>query len=151
MAPVLLPHNDKKGKKTNMATDKPRYTISVDDELFQKIEDFRFSHRYQTRSEATAELIRLGLQSLPESKEKSILLCSKPSAQNRRFSFAPCSFQTYHPLSDFVSSIILFFFSDCSSCKHIIVTRYKKRIEMFSILLFLYRICHYFTAIGLHQ
>lgn len=47
-----------------MATDKPRYTVSVDKELFQRIEDFRFEHRYQTRSEATVELIRLGLESL---------------------------------------------------------------------------------------
>ena len=28
-----------------MATDKPRYTVSVDNELFQQIEDFRFEHR----------------------------------------------------------------------------------------------------------
>lgn len=47
-----------------MATDKHRYTVSVDDELFQKIEDFRFDHRFQTRSEATTELIRLGLEEL---------------------------------------------------------------------------------------
>ena len=49
-----------------MATIKPRYTVSVDHELFQKIEDFRFTHRYQTRSEATVELIRLGLESLEQ-------------------------------------------------------------------------------------
>ncbi len=49
-----------------MATDKPRYTVSVDAELFKKIEDFRFEHRYQTRSEATVELIRLGLESLAQ-------------------------------------------------------------------------------------
>lgn len=49
-----------------MATDRPRYTISVDNELFQQIENFRFEYRYQTRSEATAELIRLGLQQLKE-------------------------------------------------------------------------------------
>ena len=55
-----------------MATNKPRYTVSVDDELFQKIEDFRFEHRYQTRSEATVELIRLGLEALKkEEQEKS--------------------------------------------------------------------------------
>lgn len=47
-----------------MATDKPRYTVSVDAELFQQIEDFRFEHRYQTRSEATVKLIRLGLEQL---------------------------------------------------------------------------------------
>lgn len=47
-----------------MATDRPRYTVSVDNELFQQIEDFRFEHRFQTRSEATVELIRLGLKAL---------------------------------------------------------------------------------------
>nr|WP_296467627.1 ribbon-helix-helix domain-containing protein [uncultured Acetatifactor sp.] len=47
-----------------MATAKPRYTVSVDNELFQQIEDFRFERRFQTRSEATVELIRLGLEQL---------------------------------------------------------------------------------------
>lgn len=47
-----------------MATERPRYTVSVDDDLFKQIEDFRFSNRFQTRSEATVELIRLGLESL---------------------------------------------------------------------------------------
>lgn len=54
-----------------MATDRPRYTVSVDNDLFQQIEDFRFEHRFQTRSEATVELIRLGLESLKtEQKDK---------------------------------------------------------------------------------
>lgn len=47
-----------------MSTNRPRYTVSVDDDLFKKIEDFRFENRFQTRSEATVELIRLGLESL---------------------------------------------------------------------------------------
>ena len=47
-----------------MATDRPRYTISVDSELFQQIEDFRFENRFQTRSQATIELIRLGLEQI---------------------------------------------------------------------------------------
>ena len=47
-----------------MATDRPRYTVSVDNELFQQIEDFRFERRFQTRSEATIELIRMGLEAL---------------------------------------------------------------------------------------
>ena len=47
-----------------MATDRPRYTVSVDNELFREIEDFRFSNHFQTRSEATVELIRLGLEQL---------------------------------------------------------------------------------------
>lgn len=55
-----------------MATDKHRYTVSVDDELFQQIEDFRFDHRFQTRSEATTELIRLGLEELKKGKSQKI-------------------------------------------------------------------------------
>lgn len=47
-----------------MSTDRARYTVSLDDELFKQVEDFRFERRYQTRSEATAELIRLGIEQL---------------------------------------------------------------------------------------
>ena len=60
-----------------MATERPRYTVSVDHDLFQQIEDFRFEHRFQTRSEATVELIRLGLESLK--KEKNTKPDSTPS------------------------------------------------------------------------
>ena len=52
-----------------MATDRPRYTVSVDQELFQQIEDFRFERRFQTRSEATVELIRLGLEALKKEEQ----------------------------------------------------------------------------------
>ena len=47
-----------------MATKKPRYMISVDNDMFNAIEDFRFERRFQTRSEATTELIRLGWEQL---------------------------------------------------------------------------------------
>lgn len=47
-----------------MATDRMRYTVSVDQEMFMEIENFRFENRYQTRSEATVELIRLGLEAV---------------------------------------------------------------------------------------
>lgn len=55
-----------------MATNRPRYTVSVDNELFQKIENFRFEHRYQTRAEATVELIRRGLSTLEKEDAASI-------------------------------------------------------------------------------
>lgn len=32
-----------------MTTEKLCYTVSVDKELFQQIEDFRFEHRFQIR------------------------------------------------------------------------------------------------------
>lgn len=52
-----------------MATKQPRYTVSVDDELFQKIEDFRFENRFQTRSDATVALLKLGIESLEAQKK----------------------------------------------------------------------------------
>ena len=55
-----------------MATKKPRYMISVDDDMFNAIEDFRFERRFQTRSEATTELIRLGLEQRTKEKRKKI-------------------------------------------------------------------------------
>lgn len=54
-----------------MATKKPRYMISVDDDMFNAIEDFRFERRFQTRSEATTELIRLGLEQLKKHRKKT--------------------------------------------------------------------------------
>ena len=47
-----------------MATKKPRYMISVDEDMYHEIEDFRYENRFPTRSEATAELIRLGLEAV---------------------------------------------------------------------------------------
>lgn len=61
-----------------MATDKPRYTVSVTNEMFEAIEDFRFKNRYQTRSEATAELIRLGLEQLKKEEEQLDKKSSRP-------------------------------------------------------------------------
>ncbi len=52
-----------------MATDRPRYTVSVDDEMFKAIEDFRFEKRFNSRSEATVELIRLGLEALKKQED----------------------------------------------------------------------------------
>ena len=47
-----------------MPTKKPRYTIIVDDELLKQIDDFRFENRYPSRSAATLELIRIGMEVL---------------------------------------------------------------------------------------
>lgn len=61
-----------------MATNKPRYTVSVDDEMFKAIENFRFENRFQTRSEATVALIKLGLEQLKKEQEKQK---NKPSCE----------------------------------------------------------------------
>ena len=52
-----------------MATKKPRYMISVTNEMFEQIEDFRFNNRFQTRSEATTELLRIGIEVLRKQQE----------------------------------------------------------------------------------
>lgn len=54
-----------------MATDRPRYTVSVDDEMFKQIEDFRYANRFPTRSDATVELIRRGLESIQREMDLS--------------------------------------------------------------------------------
>ena len=55
-----------------MATDRPRFSITVDDELFKQIEDFRFNNRFQNRNDAMIALVRLGLQAAEkEEKEKN--------------------------------------------------------------------------------
>ncbi len=52
-----------------MPTEKPRFTVIVDDELLKEIDDFRFENRYPSRSAATLELIRLGLNALQKEHE----------------------------------------------------------------------------------
>ena len=53
-----------------MSTDRPRYTVSVDDELFEKLEDFRYANRYPTRAAASAALLRLGLEEFERRKKE---------------------------------------------------------------------------------
>ena len=45
--------------------------ISVYEEMFHAIEDYRFEKRFQTRSEATSELIRLGLEALKRDQQEA--------------------------------------------------------------------------------
>lgn len=51
-----------------MPTEKPRYTITVDEELLKRIDDFRFENRYVSRSAATLDLIRIGIEELERRK-----------------------------------------------------------------------------------
>lgn len=69
-----------------MATNRARYTVSVDDKMFQQIEDFRFERRFQTRSEATVELIRLGLAALEAAQREQGThpKCEEPQEDSER-------------------------------------------------------------------
>ena len=53
-----------------MPTQKPRYTVVVDEELLRQIDDLRFENRFPSRSAATLELIRLGIQQLEREKQE---------------------------------------------------------------------------------
>lgn len=53
-----------------MPTNKPRFTVIVDEELLKKIDDFRFENRYPSRSAATSELIRTGIETLEKEQRE---------------------------------------------------------------------------------
>ena len=55
-----------------MPTSKPRFCITVDDELMKEIDDFRFDNRYTSRSQATVELIRKGIEMLKKEAEEGV-------------------------------------------------------------------------------
>ncbi len=52
-------------------TEKPRFCITVDKDMLKQIDDFRFENRIGSRSQATVELIRQGIEYLKR-KEKEI-------------------------------------------------------------------------------
>jgi metal-responsive CopG/Arc/MetJ family transcriptional regulator len=54
-----------------LATDKPRYSITVEPELLAKIEDYRYANRIPTRAEATVELIRIALETIERQNSNS--------------------------------------------------------------------------------
>nr|DAI11059.1 MAG TPA: bifunctional protein PutA [Caudoviricetes sp.] len=47
-----------------MATEKQRFSVTVDDTLYRKIEDFRFEKRIKSQSKAVNELMKIGFDSL---------------------------------------------------------------------------------------
>lgn len=53
-----------------MPTEKPRYTITLDKEMLNKIDDFRFENRFANRTQATLELIRIGINALEEQRRQ---------------------------------------------------------------------------------
>ena len=53
-----------------MPTEKPRYTITLDEEMLKKIDDFRFENRFPNRTQATLELIRIGLEAIEKQHDE---------------------------------------------------------------------------------
>lgn len=59
-----------------MATDKMRFTISIDAEVYKQMEDFRFEERYNTMTKATEALLLKGLRAYYE--EQNAILKQAP-------------------------------------------------------------------------
>ena len=53
-----------------MPTEKPRFTITVTDEVLKEIDDFRYENRYPTRTQAINELFRIGIETLKKQTEE---------------------------------------------------------------------------------
>lgn len=64
-----------------MPTKKPRFIVTVDEDLFDQIEDFRFDNRYQNRNAAMVELIRAGLKA-KEERDEEREVCEREETQN---------------------------------------------------------------------
>lgn len=54
-----------------MPTEKPRYTIVVDEDTLKEIDDYRFENRFKSRSAATLDLIRLGIEQLKKEQAEA--------------------------------------------------------------------------------
>lgn len=55
-----------------MSTDKPRFTVTLDDDLFDEVEQFRYDNRYPNRSMAINALLKAGVDALKDQDDKSI-------------------------------------------------------------------------------
>ena len=62
-----------------MPTEKPRYTITLDEEMLEKIDNYRFENRFANRTQATLELIRIGMETLEKQQKKA----EKEAAQKK--------------------------------------------------------------------
>lgn len=60
------------GYKPDMPTDNPKILLTLNQDLLDQIEDFRYGNRIPSRSEAVRRLIEIGLESLPKDKKTTI-------------------------------------------------------------------------------
>ena len=47
-----------------MPTEKPRFTITMDEELFKKIDEFKYEYRYKNQTQTVLALIEKGIEVL---------------------------------------------------------------------------------------
>lgn len=47
-----------------------RFTITIDEKTYKKIEDFRFDNRYGSRNQAVVDIIKAGLKQIENDNNK---------------------------------------------------------------------------------
>lgn len=52
-----------------MATEKPRFSVTLEDTLLKRVDNYQFSYRFPTRSKAVVDLIRRGLAEMETAAE----------------------------------------------------------------------------------
>ena len=53
-----------------MPTKMPRFTIAIPQDVFDELEDYRFEKRYASRSKATVDILKLGLEALKKQEQE---------------------------------------------------------------------------------
>ncbi len=53
-----------------MPTKMPRFTIAIPQDIFNELEDYRFEKRYASRSKATVDILKLGLEALKKQEQE---------------------------------------------------------------------------------
>ena len=48
----------------------PRFTIAIPQDVFDELEDYRFEKRYASRSKATVDILKLGLEALKKQEQE---------------------------------------------------------------------------------
>lgn len=54
-----------------MATDKPRFSLTMDDYLLEMVENYRIKHGYSTKSRAIQALVKAGLDDVHQEYRKN--------------------------------------------------------------------------------
>lgn len=63
-----------------MPTEKPRFTITMDSDLFDAINDYKFTHRIKNQTQAVIELIERGMENISSpNSNNQIVTFSSPS------------------------------------------------------------------------
>ena len=47
-----------------MATEKPRFSVTIDEETLDQVDEYKYKNKISTQSKAIVQLVRMGLQEM---------------------------------------------------------------------------------------